>query len=234
MRFVTGTAVLAFAAACDLKWRRAPDAAWLVAVAVGVVVLTAQAATQPDFFRLHLPALVTSGIVFLGALVGYATRILTGGADAKALASLAVLAPVPLDLAWQMPFESPLPLVLTAVANGLVLGLAIPFAMAAFNLVRGDFDGWRTLLGTRVNVDQVNLRVAWALEYYDEDGEHVIQNTPRGIPLDAFDPEAFHARGQDKVWVTPKIPFLVPLFFGFVVAAIAGDPVAAVLELVVG
>lgn len=231
LRVLAGTAVLGFAAACDLEWRRAPDAAWLVLIAVGLALLVTEAATQPAFFATNLAPLVTSGLIFLAAIGGYLTGLLTGGADAKALASLAVLAPLPFDPAWSPPLASTLPLVLTALTNGLVLGLAVPLALTVVNLARGDVDGARTVLGTRVKLENVEERIVWPLEYVDEDGELVQATTPRRVPLDAFDPEDFEAIGEERVWVTPKIPFLVPLFFGFVLAAIAGDPVAALLRI---
>jgi len=232
-RVLTGTAVLGFAAACDLKWRRAPDASWLVMIAVGAILLVGQAATEPAFLSRNLPPLLASAMIFGAALLGYVTGLLTGGADAKALASLAVLAPLPLDVAWQTPLPSSLPLVLTALTNGLVLGLAVPVVLTLTNLLRGDVDGARTVLATRVPVDQVEERIVWPLEYVSEEGEVVTEYTPGRVPLDAFDADALAERGREQVWVTPKIPFLVPLFVGFVLAALVGDPVATLLRLFV-
>jgi preflagellin peptidase FlaK len=83
-------------------------------------------------------------------------------------------------------------------------------------------------------VQDIDPRVLWPLEYIDEDGHHVKRLTPRGVPLDAFDPKALAARGIDRVWVTPKVPFLVPLFAGFVVAVLVGDPLAVALDAAMG
>ncbi len=231
LRILTGASVLAFAAACDVKWRRAPDAAWVLMALVGAVLLGVQAILQPGFFDVYLPALVTAGVVAVLAMAGYATGLIAGGADAKALVSLSVLAPVPLDAAWSLPLESLLPLVVTAVANGLLVGLAVPLALAFVNIARGDIDGMRTFLATRVALDRLEERVVWPLEYVGTDGEIVTATMPGNVPLDAFDPDDLAAEGRKRIWVSPKIPFLVPLTFGFAVAVILGDPLAALLRL---
>lgn len=232
LRILAGASILAFAAACDVKWRRAPDAAWIVMALVGVALLAAQALIEPAFFATYLPSLITAGVVALLALAGFLTGLIAGGADAKAIVSLAILAPVPLDVAWSIPLESVLPLVVTAIANGLVVGLAVPVALGLVNLARGDLDGARTVLATRVPTDRVRERVTWPLEYVDEDGEVVRVTMPGEVPLDAFDREELAEAGREQVWVSPKIPFLVPLTFGFAIAVIAGDPLAALLRLV--
>lgn len=232
VRILVGVGVLAFAGIADLRWRRAPDACWLVVAVVGVILLAADWAATPMFWTFNQAALITSGLVFLMALVGYVTGLITGGADAKALASLAILAPLPLGAAWSMPLASPLPLVLTSLTNGLLLALTVPVVLLAWNLAHGDIDGARTLLGFKTRLERVDLRVAWPLEYVDEDGEHVVAATPRGVPRDAFDPDAMAKLGHQRVWVTPKVPFLVPLWLGFVVAVLLGDPFTAFIDAV--
>lgn len=231
-RILVGVGVLAFAGVADLRWRRAPDACWLVVAGVGVVLLALDWALTPMFWTVHQAALVTAALVLVMAIVGYLTGLIAGGADAKALASLAVLAPVPLGAAWQLPLASPLPLVLTSLTNGLILALVVPVMLLAWNLLHADVDGARTLLGFKTHLESVDLRVAWPLEYVDEDGEHVVVATPRGVPRDAFDPATMAEHGHERVWVTPKVPFLVPLWLGFVIAVLLGDPFSAVLEIV--
>lgn len=231
VRILAGASILTFAAACDIKWRRAPDAAWAIMASVGAVLLGVQAWLQPAFLETYLASLVTAAVVGLLAIAGYLTGLIAGGADAKALVSLAILAPVPLDVAWRIPLDSVLPLVVTAVANGLAVGLAVPVALAVVNLARGDLDGWRTMLATRVPIDKVDEQVTWPLEYVSEEGEVVTVTMPGAVPLDGFDSEELQAAGRQSVWVSPKIPFLVPLTFGFAIAVILGDPLAALLRL---
>lgn len=232
LRILAGASILTFAAACDIKWRRAPDAAWALMAGVGAVLLAVQAWLQPAFLETYLASLVTAAVIAVLAVAGYLTGLIAGGADAKALVSLAVLAPVPLDLAWTIPLDSVLPLVVTAIANGLVVGLAVPVALLFANLARGDVDGWRTFLATRVSTENVRERVTWPLEYVDEQGTVVTVTMPGNVPVDGFDREQLLEAGRDRVWVSPKIPFLVPLTFGFAVSVIVGDPLAAVLRLV--
>jgi preflagellin peptidase FlaK len=230
-RVVVGVGVLAFAAVCDLRWRRAPDACWLVVAGIGAALLAVQWARTPAFWAEYQPAIVAAGLVLALAVVGYVTGLITGGADAKALASLAVLAPVPLDAAWTLPLPSAFPVVLTSLTNGLLVALLVPVALVLVNLARGDVDGARTLTAVRTSVEDVDLRVVWPLEHVDEDGQVQVATTPGGVPRDAFDPAELAEAGRERIWVSPKVPFLVPLWVGLVGAVLVGDPLAAGLEV---
>ncbi len=233
-RLVVAITVLAFAAVCDLRWRRAPDACWLIVAGAGVLLLAAEWLATPAFFALYRPALLTALMVLGLAVVGYLTGLIAGGADAKALASLALLAPVPLAPSWQIPLASPFPLALTALTNALLLALVVPGVLLVVNLARGDIDGARTFLAFRTRLEGLRRRVVWPLEYVDEDGEHVVASSPRLLPRDAFDPDALARLGRERVWVTPKVPFLVPLWAGLIVAILLGDPLAWSLRSLMG
>lgn len=228
-RMVIAIGVVAFAAVCDLEWRRAPDACWLVVAGAGAFLLAVEWVLTPSFWVVYRPSLLTSLLVVALAVGGYLTGLIAGGADAKALASLAVLAPLPL-VGWSLPLSSPFPLVLTALTNGLLIALVVPLVLVVWNLARGDISGARTFLGFRTGLDRVKQRVVWPLEYVDEEGVLVVASSPRGMPRDAFDAEALRALGRERVWVTPKVPFLVPLWFGLVVAVLVGDPLAWALD----
>lgn len=232
IRIVVGAGVLSFAAVADLRWRRAPDLCWVLVALVGAALLATEALTTPAYWSTNMPALVTSGLVLVLAIGGYYTGLIAGGADAKALASLSLLAPLPLSAGWSQPLGSILPLVVTVLMNGLLVALAVPVLLTVWNLARRDIDSWRTVLGFRTRIDRVDLRVVWPLEYVDEEGEHHRAYTPGGVPLDAYEPKRLLEQGVERVWVTPKIPFLVPLSIGFAGAVLLGDPFATLLETV--
>lgn len=228
---VIAIGVVAFAAVCDLEWRRAPDACWILVAGAGAFLLAVEWVLTPSFWAVHRPALLTSLLVVGLAIGGYLTGLIAGGADAKALASLAVLAPLPL-VGGSLPLASPFPLVLTSLTNGLLIALIVPVVLVVWNLARGDVSGVRTFLGFRARLDRIRERVVWPLEYVDEEGAVVVESSPRGMPRDAFDPEALRAAGRERVWVTPKVPFLVPLWLGLVLAVLVGDPLAWLLDAV--
>lgn len=230
LRFTAALSVLAFAAITDLTWRRAPDAAWWVLAGVGAVLLSWQALAEPEVLREMAPLLIIPAVLLLVAWVGYLTGFIGGGADAKAIMALAVLAPLPLDPAWTVPWQGPFPLVLTMLMNGLFAALAVPLFLAATNLARGQLAGWITFLAFPVAVERLDYRVVWPLEYVDEDGELVRTYSPKRVPIEGSEPEDYQAAGIETVWVTPKVPFLVPLFVGVAITAFLGDPLAAALE----
>lgn len=232
-RIVLGASVLTFAAAADLRWRRAPDACWILLALAGAFLLAIDAFTEPSFVPQHAPALIAAGLVLVLALVGYMTGLIAGGADAKALASLAVLAPLPLESAWTLAWPSLFPLVLTTLVNALLAALFVPLALGAWNVSKGEIGGLRTFLGFKTSLTNVDERTLWPLERVDAEGRVVQALTPGGLPPGVFDPDALANAGRERIWVTPKVPFLVPLLGGFILAVLIGDPFTALLDQVV-
>ena len=44
--------------------------------------------------------------------------------------------------------------------------------------------------------------------------------------------DAFEKKGINKIWVTPKIPFMIPLFFGFTLSFFIGDILFIIMSLI--
>lgn len=234
LRVLIGTSVLAFAALTDLRWRRAPDACWWIIGLAGLGLLAIDLYQIPDLLTTQAPAFAVAGLLLVASVAGYWFGLIGGGADAKAMISLALLAPLPLDATWSLPMHGPFPLVLTLLVNALMVALLVPVGLAVINLARGDLSGWHTFLGLRVPIERLDTRVLWPLEFVDEHGQVVRVLTPRSLPLEALEPEHLARHGIEEAWATPKIPFLVPLLIGLAIAVLIGDPVAVLLERLLG
>lgn len=138
--------IFAWAAYRDLATRRVPNRTWLPLVAIGIVALVWDAllVLEVNSFRQQLFAIRVAVSFLLVAPMGYAFWRIGGfgGADAKAVMTLAVLFPT--YPVFYLPFDA-LPLVranlqvfsLTVLTNTVLLGLGYPLVLAAGNALRG-------------------------------------------------------------------------------------------------
>ncbi|MFQ3284372.1 MAG: preflagellin peptidase FlaK [Natronomonas sp.] len=139
--------VFAWAAYRDIRTRRVPNRTWLPLVAVGMLALTW------DLLALGMPGaerrlFLVQAAVSLGfvAPLGYVFWRIGGfgGADAKAIITLAVVFPV--YPAYEV-FGSPYPVYhaplgvfsFTILSNAVLAGLLYPLVLAVRNLPRGEF-----------------------------------------------------------------------------------------------
>lgn len=237
LRLLVGTTLLSFAAYTDWKWRRAPNALWLLMAGAGLALLAAEIALDPGILTERWPYLVF--VPAFAALV-YALwwlGLVAGGADAKALMALGLLAPLPLALAEGVPLlPSPVPGAFAVLSNSLLLFLAIPLAFLVWNAARGDLRFPHLFLGVKRRAADVQRGHAWPMEMVDAEGKRTTRlfaSRMSGQEIEeAF--ERVQALGDERVWVSPKIPFMIPLLGGFVLAFLVGDVLQAILRALLG
>jgi len=170
----------------------------------------------------------------------YRARLLHGGADAKALIALSLLVPTYPDMA---PFplfgtnprvegmlRAALPFSLVIWVDAAVLFLAVPVVLLVVNGIRGDLAFPQAFLGYRVRTDSIP-RHAWLMEKIDRRGDHVLVLFPKRGGDPAADLARLREAGVDRVWVTPQVPFMVPLLGGFLLAFLVGNVLLAILRL---
>lgn len=138
--------VFGWAAYRDIRTRRVPNWTWPPLVLLGVVALAWETSLLADAeaFRVRLFAISVAVSLLLVAPLGYVFWRVGGfgGADAKAIMTLAVVFPdYPV---YFLPMETlplyPAPLrvlSLTILSNTVVLGLAYPLLLSVRNLARG-------------------------------------------------------------------------------------------------
>jgi preflagellin peptidase FlaK len=152
-------------------------------------------------------------IVFF--FVMYQLNVIKGGADAKALIALSLVFPVYPELAGLPVLElndpaalTMLPFPVLVLFNGAILTLLVPVGMLLLNIVRRDIRFPLMLFGTRMTIEDAKKKHVWPMERV-ADGKVRTVLFPR--PDDEIDWDALQAAGVDRPWVTPKVPFLVPL-----------------------
>lgn len=196
----------------DLRRRRVDNRWWIpflgVAVIVDVALLVEHGVRSPQAVRLGISMAVC------GLFYGMWWFRLFGGADAKGMMVLSLLVPV-------APTEPSTVFALDVMANGLLVALAVPLLLALANLLRGHVAVPAMLLGYRLSLDAARRQKVWPMQTV-RDGRVVWAFRARSI-----EPEptwnALEAAGAHRPWVTPKLPFMVPLFGGAVAATLWGN-----------
>ncbi len=72
-----------------------------------------------------------------------------------------------------------------------------------------------------MSVKKAREKFVWPLEKII-DGKRKFVYTPKDFDVDE-ELNEFEKNGITDIWVTPKIPFMIPLLVGFIVAFILGD-----------
>jgi len=250
--FAVMTAILISASVHDIRSREVPDIHWVAVCAVGLVMMiiamadnvTAQRvmifigsvlivtdilldAERPpksdviayaaiaamfiipavtsadDSFVLHSMPIPICYVVFAAM---FFTGIIKGGADVKCLISLAVIFPVyPAMYGYPMTEAATdlvaviisFPLTVLLYASLISVLAAIPIMIR--NVRRGDKKVPNMFLGYRMDADAAGKAHVW--------------------PMDA---DAM-PDGEGKIWVTPKIPFIVPITASVIITVVVGN-----------
>jgi archaeal preflagellin peptidase FlaK len=156
--------------------------------------------------------------------------VLYGGADAKALMIAGIL--VPLFPAPLLPQTAAVANLLTVMpypvdllVDAALFSIVIPIAIAIRNLARGEFAFPRGFSGYMIPVRDLPDRYVWLKDPMsaaarDEEEAETSEDDRRVRSRVA---QELRAKGVERVWVTPQIPFLVVMALGAVAALLAGN-----------
>ena len=216
-RFITGILLLSYASYTDIKTRRASNILWLIMGSIAVILLIIQYSTvgfKNPYYLIFIPVMI--GLVYLL----FQMRIIFGGADAKALMAIAILVPLePSIVDFPISNGSFMPFSWSIFQNSLIIFLLIPLSLFIFNIIKKDIQFPYAFLGYRMNIKSARKKFVWPLERI-VDGKRKFAYMPK-----EFDAEydKFENKGIKEIWVTPKVPFMIPLLIGFIIAFIFGD-----------
>ena len=76
-------------------------------------------------------------------------------------------------------------------------------------------------MGYVISVEQAKHTFVWPMEKI-KDGKRKLVYMPKNFDIEEELAE-FEKNGITDIWVTPKIPFMIPLLVGFLVSFILGD-----------
>ena len=201
-RMLLALAMLFGATVLDLRTRRVANLYWYPFLAFALILDVTGLASTGDWLG---PAVA---LAFCGVFYVFWRFRLFGGADAKGLMVLALLLP-PTTGALTIPT------VLGALLIGsLLAGVGLPVAFLAWNLAHARFRLPAALVGVPMGLAAARRSHVWPMQEPRPDGtlgwrymRHV------GSDVEArFD--ALAAAGVTRPWVTPKVPFMLPLLLG--------------------
>jgi preflagellin peptidase FlaK len=218
IRLITGAILLAYASYTDIKTRRAANILWVIMGVVGAILLVIQyldGGFPNIWYLVFIPIMIALMFAF------FQMRLLFGGADAKALMALAILVPIQ-PLLWDLPlWPSFLPGSWSIFANATILFLFIPISLLVINIGKGNLRFPHCLLGYVISVEKAKKTFVWPMEKI-KDGKRKLLYMPKNFDVDEELAE-FEKFGIKEIWVTPKIPFMIPLLAGFLTAFFLGD-----------
>jgi len=167
----------------------------------------------------------------------YMLDALRGGADAKALIALAVLFPFypymgsfPALRSEASGLDIFLPFAFTVLLTAAIVVAVMPIGFLARNIGGGGLRFPQALLGYRMDVQKARGRHLWLMERI-VDGKHVVYSRPRADEDLDRELDLLMEAGHSVVWVTPKVPFIVPMLIGLVICAVLGNPLLLLFPL---
>ncbi len=177
---------------------------------------------------LSIPVMIIIGYIF------FYTGLLHGGADAKAFMAIAVLVPFLPVIGDVLPaIQYPdhmteamsvmFPFAFLVLMNAaLITAFVLPLFMFLRNIMRKDYGFPEMLLGYTMDIDDISKNFVWPMEFV-KDGELVMVLFPKRNVNIKQELEKLKERGLEKVWVTPKLPFIVPMLLGFIFSFVIGN-----------
>jgi preflagellin peptidase FlaK len=191
---------------------------------IAVVAMFAIPAYLSGFDQRHM-ALLCVPISYAIFYILYATGIVVGGADTKCFVVMTMmfqvypafwifpLIPLP-SMRLQLIYLFPLMLLFHAALFSVVW----PLSIALVKLGRGERMDPRTFFLCRMSIKDARAAFVWPKEDV-RDGETVLT---RGTP-DEHSYDRLEDIGEKDVWVTPVIPFIVPILAAFVFMVLVGN-----------
>jgi len=226
-RLIVGTIILAYASYTDIKTRRASNMLWLIMGSIGAILLAIQYFTI-GFENIFVPIMIALMYVL------FQLRLMFGGADAKAIMALAILvpfAPEILEFPILKASAISMPGSWIIFSNSVVIFLLIPLSLLIFNLAKRHIEFPHLLLGYRMNVSKAKEKFVWPLEKI-VDGKRRFAYMPKEFDVED-ELQEFENLGIKEIWVTPKIPFMIPLLAGFICSFILGDILSHLVQILI-
>ena len=164
-------------------------------------------------------------IIFMYVWYYYGPTI--GGADVKAIMTLALLVPFSPSINSNLitAFDSrgfPFPFVV--FMNSLLVYLAIPLSLFLLNIGRRDISSpyLQMFVGIRMPISEARNSFVWPLERIINGKKILTAYVVRGEPEDKIW-NSLEEAGIDRPWVSLKVPYIIPLTIGMILSILIGD-----------
>jgi len=227
IRLIVGAIILFYASYTDVKTRRASNMLWVIMGIIGAILLLVQWFTigfENTFYLIFIPIMI--GLMF----VLFQLRLIFGGADAKAIMAIAILVPIKPEILQFPIFDGSaisMPGSWIVFSNSILLFLFIPLSLFVFNIVKRNLQFPHCFLGYKMSIVKAKQTFVWPLEKI-KDGKTKFSYMPKEFDIDK-ELKEFEKLGIKHIWVTPKVPFMIPLLAGFIATFLFGDLLSQIL-----
>ncbi|ADD09117.1 A24 family peptidase C-terminal domain-containing protein [Candidatus Aciduliprofundum boonei] len=155
-------------------------------------------------------------------------KVIRGRADTRALMSIAILQPIyPSFFGFPIfvpPYieivELTFPFAFLTLLYAAIAALMFILYLFFRNLARRDIGFPEMFIGYRIPIEEVDKKHVWLMERV-ENGEHVLYVHPSSHTKEDID--KLKKIGRDRVWIQPKIPFIIFITIGLIAAYLLGN-----------
>ena len=218
LKVIIALAFLIYSSILDLKDRRVPNRVWIWMLAALLPFTVYEVTFRVDeiLFAVIGASLVIALSIFFYAIKAY------GGADAKALIVIALTFPFYPEISPFLIAKGTV-LALSTLANSLIFTPFIILFLFVRNVLCEGFKAFKEhpfgfLFGYKTEISKIRHH---KLLQVIRNGE--IVNLYIGIEAEEWILDELKKMGIEKVWVTPKLPFLVFITIGFLITVTFGD-----------
>ncbi|VVB56375.1 Preflagellin peptidase [uncultured archaeon] len=228
------TPFLLYACYSDIKKRRVTNNVWLVMLVGSIFSISYEFSLYKELAL--RPLIISAGFIFILACILFKIGAF-GGADAKAIMVMSLIIPtypVFQTLGYAFPLNKPIYdiFALSILGNAALLIAVVPIGLALYNLAEMglNFDNPAYIfMGYKTRISKLagkHIRLIQGFEMTDGrvrscfklGGMEINEKTIR---------ELKNLSGKclikDEVWVTPELPFMIPITLGFFTAVFYGD-----------
>ena len=228
------TPFLLYSCYSDIKTRRVTNDLWLIMLA-GSVFFVLYDIWAYGFFYLHR-LFISAGFIFVFVYILFQLGTF-GGADAKSLIVLSIILPAyPAFQAFGYFFPLNKPIVdlfaFGIFGNAVLLTIVVPIGLAIYNLTKMGlridnllyiFVGYKSKIS-----DLANKHIKLIQNFEVINGEVKVRFKRGGVEINENtinELKTLLQKGliKDEVWVTPGLPFMIPITLSFYVAIFYGD-----------
>lgn len=247
--------LLAFNEIMLLRMERSSRFSWLILLFLCFISLFLISQYDSTSYEMGLPIargsidssflLITSIFLITTAIYAmYNSGIIMGGADAKAFMLVSLLIPAyPIvsslnfdtyyfTVLKEIPLQAYIfPFSMSVLINGALLLMLYPIFFLLLNMTRKSLKFPQCLFGYKLPVDEFHEKFVWLLEIEKDGRRKMVLSPPREKKEEEEHLNKLIDAGERKIWVQPKIPFLVPATIGYLVAFLFGNMVYLIIRL---
>ena len=238
LKVLTCMPFLLYACYSDIKTRRVVNEVWVVMFGVCYIFILY------DLMNYGMPYLIGNLITFLCIYIFVYILFIFGafgGADAKALMVISLIVPTFPKITTLSGTSLPLlgvpftkAFAFSVFANSIILTVVVPLGLFLYNLLRNPLkESLRRplymLIGYRTSIsglEKPHIRMIESFRETDEGPRFSFSRTGSELTPQVISTLKGHVRAgrmDDKIWVTPGLPFMIPITAGFITAVVIGD-----------